>query len=389
MPVLLGKKPNSLIPPHQFRASARPLPPTDNGGMNITVHSSFEALPEAARQRWGYPSQANFFLSLDWFRVLAETALPNTVQLRLYLVSDAQGEPLSVLACYAEHGRRNLHSLTNFYSNEFSPSLLNGASDSSSILSAVMTYIAAERPAWQRIDLRVMRSNEPVFEDMQQALRQQGFAVHRYFQYENWFIRTAGTNFDTYFAARPSQLRNTVSRRERKLKREHECHVEIFSAPSPELEAALAHFMTVYQGSWKQPEPYPDFIAALARNAARCGVLRLGVLTLGGQPAAAQLWVTSGGRAMIYKLAYDEKYRDLSVGSVLSSALFRQALDEDQVSEIDYGVGSEPYKRDWMTEVRHIEGLVAFNTRTLSGRLQALVESAKRAVQRLRTRFKH
>lgn len=356
--------------------------------MNITVHSSFETLPTAAQQRWSHPSQANFFLSLDWFRVLAETAMPATAQLRLYLVSDAQGEPLSVLACYAERGCRNLHSLTNFYSNEFSLSPLNSASDSSSVLSTLCTYIAAEKPAWHRIDLRVMRSNEPVFDGLQQTLRQQGFAVHRYFQYENWFIRTAGTNFDTYFAARPSQMRNTVSRRERKLKREHDCHVAIFSTPGPELETALAHFITVYQGSWKQPEPYPDFIAALARNAARCGVLRLGVLTLSGQPAAAQLWVTSGGRAMIYKLAYDEKYRDLSVGSVLSSALFRQTLDEDQVGEIDYGVGSEPYKRDWMSEVRHLEGLVGFNTRTLRGRLQASIESAKHAARGLRARFK-
>lgn len=344
--------------------------------MHITVYSSFETLPTQARQCWRYPAQPNFFLSLDWFAVLAQTSLPPSTELRLYLATDNAHVPLALLACCTEPGSRQLRSLTNFYTTEFAPVALGAASDPAPAVAALVAHIAAERPAWHSVDLRLMRAQEAPFTALQNALRRHGFAVHPYFQYENWFTATPDTRFDAYFAARPSQLRNTVSRRERKLKREHEVALTLVREPGAALETALAQFITVYQGSWKQPEPYPDFMGALARAAARCGVLRLGVLTVDGQPAAAQLWINTPGRAMIYKLAYDEKFRDYSVGSVLSSALFTMALDEDRVVEIDYGVGSEPYKRDWMTAVRTIEGLMAYNTRTLRGLMHAVAQAA-------------
>ncbi len=356
--------------------------------MNITVYSSFDALPAPALQRWSFPTQANFFLSLDWFRVLAEAGMPNTTQLRLYLATDSSGLPAALLACCNDPGSRTLRSLTNFYTTEFGAACLGDASSMVEVLPAFSAYLAAERPAWHRIDLRLLQASDPLLETLQQSLQLQGFAVRRYFQFETWFIATPETGFDAYFAARPSQLRNTVSRRERKLKREHACTQVIVREPGDALESALKDFITVYQGSWKNPEPYPDFIAALVRAAARCGVLRLGVLSVDGQPAAAQLWMTTPGRATIYKLAYDEKYRDLSVGSVLSSALFRMALDEDRVAEIDYGVGSEPYKRDWMTSVRNVEGLACFNLRTWRGRAFAGLEAAKYMARHVRNRLK-
>jgi len=37
------------------------------------------------------------------------------------------------------------------------------------------------------------------------------------------------------------------------------------------------------------------------------------------------------------------------------------------VAEIDYGVGSERYKLDWMSDCRHIIGLTCFNPRSIGG----------------------
>ena len=84
---------------------------------------------------------------------------------------------------------------------------------------------------------------------------------------------------------------------------------------------------------------------------------------------------------LIYKLAYKDSLRDYSVGSILSLEMFRQAIDEDRVEEIDYGVGSEPYKRDWMEDRRRLYGLVAFNLRTPSGLVRAGFEKAKLALR--------
>ena len=78
------------------------------------------------------------------------------------------------------------------------------------------------------------------------------------------------------------------------------------------------------------------------------------------EPAAAQIWLISGRRATIYKLAYDERFAPLSIGSILTKTMFDHVLENDGVSEIDYGVGSERYKRDWMSHSRRVIGLIGF-----------------------------
>ena len=67
----------------------------------------------------------------------------------------------------------------------------------------------------------------------------------------------------------------------------------------PELERGIDAFEAVYRASWKTPEPFPHFNAALMRQAAGQGALRLGVLWADGRPAAAQYWVVSQGRATV------------------------------------------------------------------------------------------
>jgi CelD/BcsL family acetyltransferase involved in cellulose biosynthesis len=142
----------------------------------------------------------------------------------------------------------------------------------------------------------------------------------------------------------------------------------------------IQDFVAVYATSWKRPEPYPEFIPALAQMCASLGILRLGTLYVDGEPAASQLWITMAKKALIYKLAYKDRFRDFSVGSILSLELFRQAIDEDRVEEIDYGVGSEPYKKDWMEDKRQLYGLAAFNLRTISGLALAGLEKTKQAL---------
>ena len=69
------------------------------------------------------------------------------------------------------------------------------------------------------------------------------------------------------------------------------------------------------------------------------------MLYLDQTPVAAQLWLTHNGIASIYKLAYDEEATRYSAGTVLTAAMFEQALDVDRVAEVDYLNGDEPYKR--------------------------------------------
>jgi GNAT acetyltransferase-like protein len=350
--------------------------------MKVSVVDSFADLATSFRRRASFPAVSEFFLSLDWFELLFEHGLPRGHAPRIYIASDERGDPHGALYCCHVTGSRRLLSLTSFYTMMYGPVIMSAAADVGAIIRALVAHIASERPRWHTVELRFLRPDTLAFPKLVDALGEYRFARHRYFQYENWFAPVEGARFAQYFATRPSQLRNTIRRRAKKAEQQHRVDIRVLTQTSADLEDAIAAFTRVYESSWKRPEPFPDFMPALIRRCAALGILRLGEVRLDGIPAAAQVWINSRDRAVIYKLAYDERYKDLSVGSILSTRLFERALDGDRVTELDYGVGSESYKRDWMTKVRPIEGLQAFNLATTTGRVHAMIEAARRVLRR-------
>jgi hypothetical protein len=355
--------------------------------MKVLAYTSFGEVPAAHRMALSYPRQPNFFASLDWFEVLFDTSLRSAWRPRIYVVCADDGAAQAALYCCtaADSQARTLHSMTNFYSIEYSLSVVSAGIDVATAMRSVFEHVAAERPRWHSIRLRLMKDTDLASRSAPDNLRETGFASSRFFQYDNWFLPLDGVSFNDYFARRPSQVRNTIERKSKKLRKNHTSEIVVHSQAGPGLDAAILDFTSIYNASWKQPEPWPEFIPSLARKAAELGALRLGVLHVDAQPAAAQLWITSDRRAVIYKLAYDEKFSDLGVGSVLSKELFRGAVDDDRVVEVDYGVGDESYKKDWMTSSRRLEGLEAHNLRTLLGLSLSLTDSSKSRLRDVRS----
>jgi hypothetical protein len=323
--------------------------------MTVKVLDSLDLSP-----RFRYAHGADFFRSLEWFHCLAATAVSDPP--RVYDAGDT-----ALVCCRSGSG---LQSLTNFYTPEFGP-LGDGR------LAGIVERIAMDRPI--SVGLRYL--NEPVAYELAHALRGAGFFVRPYFMYDNWYVRLQGRDFQTYLSARPSQLTNTIRRRRKKLAAAHRYEI-VLSRDAERIQ----HFIAVYESSWKRPEPYPAFIPTLAQTCASLGILRLGTLYVDGEPAASQVWITTAKKALIYKLAYKDRFRDFSAGSILSFELFRQAIDEDRVEEIDYGVGSEPYKQDWMEDKRRLYGLVGYNLRTASGLALAGLEKTKLALRHIARR---
>jgi hypothetical protein len=307
-------------------------------------------------ERFGFRQHGDFFRSAEWFRCLHATAVTHPP--RVYQAGDA-----AMVCCW---NGRTLESLANYYTMEFGV-LGDGQ------VGAIVERIAADRPTGVRLTLLP----EALAHSLTPALQRVGFFVRPYFMYENWFVPLRGRDFKSYLAGRPSQTTNTIKRRRKKLAASHAYEVVLTRDAD-----RIADFVTVYEQSWKHAEPHPAFIPTLAATCASLGILRLGILYVDGAPAASQLWITTAKKALIYKLAYNDSFREYSVGSILSLEMFRQAIDEDRVEEIDYGVGSEPYKKDWMEDKRRLYGLAAFNLRTASGLVRAGVEKAKLALRR-------
>lgn len=204
------------------------------------------------------------------------------------------------------------------------------------------------------------------------GLRRAGYWTDRYFCFGNWYQPVEPGRYDDYWAARPSALRNTVARARKRLDRQGDWRLDIVTGEHPGLESAIEAYVAVYNRSWKTPEPNPAFMPGLIRLAAQQGWLRLGLVSVAGEPVAAQLWLVAGGKANIFKLAYVQGFEKLSVGSVLSAELMRHVIDVDGVREVDFLSGDDPYKADWMSHRRERIGLVAFDKRHWRGWVAAV-----------------
>jgi hypothetical protein len=178
--------------------------------------------------------------------------------------------------------------------------------------------------------------------------------------------------YASYWAQRPSVLRNSVERGRRRLSKSGAWRIDIHTEQTSTLGAAIDAYERVYNQSWKVPEPHPNFIPGLIRMAAGQGWLRLGVLWLEHEPIAAQLWLVAGGKAKFFKLAYVQGREKLSAGSVLTAALMQRVRDVDGVAEVDYLSGDDSYKADWMASRRERIGLVALDVRRARGLTAAI-----------------
>jgi hypothetical protein len=275
--------------------------------------------------------------------------------------------------------------VANYYTALFSPLSGDSNNDLQMSLNLLANAIAAERPRWDMIDIHPMQVETPLFSGTLRAFQQAGMVAETYFCFGNWYLDVNGRSYAEYFEYLPSKLKNTLKRKSRLLQDAKRLRIEIISG-GPGLANGLCAYEQIYGSSWKKPESHPAFISGLIRLCAEHGWLRLGVAYIDEQPAAAQLWVVSNGVASIYKLAYDEQFSKLSVGSILTASLMQHVIDVDLVREVDFLSGDDAYKRDWMSHRRERCGIVIFNRHTVHGALAALKHLAGRTLRSLKHR---
>lgn len=344
----------------------------------------------------------DFFASLPWYRTLAvhglgaaqEPVPAPTGANRFRITLSGSPGARAAMALEAVPGAgglfaaRHLRSLTNFYSCRYTPIL--ESDERLDALDPLIGGLVAEKPAWDVVTLDSLDRDSAAFACLSGAFMRRGWPVQTYFHFGNWFETTEGVSPNDYFAARPGNLRSTLKRQGSKLHKSAAAEFRLLRQ-STEVDEAIALYESVYQRSWKGSEPYPAFAGALIRATAALGCLRLGVLLIDGEPAAAQLWIVWHGKATIFKLAHDERHTALSPGSLLTRFVMDQVLAEGGIREVDFGRGDDSYKRLWLPQRRERWGLMAFNPRTLRGGLLALRHigggAAKRMARRIQAKL--
>ncbi len=340
--------------------------------LSVKCYDTFKDLPALYSGLFDVGEKSSYDLGLDWFKHLSSTALERGTQVFIYgLERNRNGEPVAVLPMCQKPGDKKLSSLSTYYTSMFIPL----AQEDSRIenLTHLFESLRSNEKCWSSIDLSPMSYDATFFDITVSALKKSGWHAFPYFCFGNWYLSIEGRDFDSYWKGLPSPLRHTVERKKKKLFCQPGSRIEVIR-DEVELEAAISVYERVYQSSWKAPEPFPKFIPGLIRLYASKGQLRLGVVYVNDEPAAAQIWIVSHGRAAIYKLAYDEKFSDLSVGSILTAHLMQHVIDVDGVQEVDYLTGDDAYKQDWMSHRRECWGIRAYNPRTFGG-LTGLVKA--------------
>lgn len=252
-----------------------------------------------------------------------------------------------------ETGARRRSALANWYSFAFRP-VFDNASDPAikARLLAAMTHSVAKRVA--HIDLYPITDDDGTLALMMTALRDSGWTTVSRQMGINHFLDLNGRDFDAYWATRPGPLRTLVQRKGRGAPFDFTIHHDV-------TDSLWADYLTVYGKSWKPSEPHFPFLRALAQQQADAGTLRLGFARMDGVPVAAQLWTVQNNVALIHKLAHDIAYDAQSPGTLLSHHMFRAAIEEDLVMQIDYGTGNNRYKMDWMEAQRPLYRIDAYN----------------------------
>ncbi len=349
----------------------------------IRRYTSVADLPLAIRDGTARDGVAGFFSRSEWFSCLASVGFEQKPALLLLAGHGQAGRDRQTCILWLQTDRRNgrLRSLTNHYTIHY-PGLVGPETHAPEIAARMLGVLAGESSPWSEIELRNLSLQSPNTILLKSALVAAGWRVELFHHHWNWYVDVTGRSFGEYLAARPARLRNTLRRRFRQAGERHALRLEVAECER-KLPAALAEYQRVYALSWKEPEFSSAFIPALMHVCAGSGALRLGILYLDEQAVAVQFWIVADETAYIYKLAHDPAYESLSVGSLLTAHMFEQAIDVWRVSEIDFGIGNEAYKRDWMEHRRQLVGLQALNPDTVRGRLLLARQAVRNLLRRL------
>ncbi|MFN3302174.1 MAG: GNAT family N-acetyltransferase [Roseateles sp.] len=354
------------------------------GGATVETFGHPRELPEAARALLQRHEQRYVEFGADWFGLLADTVFGKDAQVRLYLLS-RQGRPLAVLPVVSTGGpgHPQVGALANFYTTLYAPLLEDGLE--SEDLLPLLLALRRDHVGTAAYRFSPMDPQSQEFRLLRRALRLAGLQPFDYFAFGNWYL-PVDTDWPTYLSQRNGQLRSTIKRMGKRLAAEPGGRLEILreGANEADIERGIAAYQAVYGASWKQPEPFVDFMPGLIRLCARRGWLRLGLAWLGDKPIAVQLWIVHAGRAHIYKLAHDKAFQSLAPGTLLTALLMQEVMERDRVHEVDFLVGDDAYKKAWMSRRRERLGLVAYDLRTAGGLAGLLRQALGKAYKRLR-----
>jgi hypothetical protein len=350
--------------------------------LSVRYYKSYSELPESFSPLLEQANEKGFFHTQPWFQFLLEHMWESD-ELRLYTVEDASGLPLLLaplrLTIFdgAVPYAKTLASIGHKENYSVLCLLFNPAVDIPPLQVLTTLFEAIRHPkrydqphAVDVLRLWPVAAESELAALVGQALRKSGYWVQPYANSFNRFENTSGLSFDEYFNKRTSKQRYNVKNRVKKLEETGTLDISFYTGDGPqeELQRGIDGYVLGTVESWKSPASMASrSMLKLIRLAAEEGCLRLAVMKLEERPVAAQFWIVAGGVAHSMRVGYNEDYKKMALGTVLTKHTLEYLLDRDKVDEIDFGYGNETYKKVWMKDSRDYSGFIAFNPATPRG----------------------
>jgi hypothetical protein len=326
----------------------------------VKIFAAEDTLPPALQQWLVLHQPHTVFASPDWYSSLIQfkqrhDCKPNTTFFWLFIFQS--GKPY--VAAPLEREGNKFRVVSNFYTPFIEIFFNNTMLDLTQAWSILINQLKSVKKDWLSIEVY------PLFPGQLNTLlslqKNENVCVFPYHYSANFSSELS--SFSTYWANRPSRLKNTFKRRTKalqKLENSIEIHTEV-------TEAIRQDYWQIYNLSWKIQEPSREFINWLMNWAEAHSKLRLGILKINGQAAAFQLWLINGNTAYIYKLAQDKEKDTLSPGTVLTEHMIRHLADNDGVTRFDFLLGDDNFKSLWMDNKTEVMGAEIFNQANVLG----------------------
>ncbi|MGD9891492.1 MAG: GNAT family N-acetyltransferase [Dehalococcoidia bacterium] len=157
-------------------------------------------------------------------------------------------------------------------------------------------------------------------------------------------------DWDGYLASLSKKDRHELKRKMRRFQESgSDVRIRILTTPA-EVDAALEPFFHLHRVSRHDKAEFMTpameaFFRDMAVDLAGDDLVRLYLIEVDEQPAAALLAFRSGDELLLYNSGYDPAFAQASVG-IVSKAMALQSAIADGVRTFDFLRGAEPYKYD-------------------------------------------
>jgi predicted ATP-grasp superfamily ATP-dependent carboligase len=366
-----------------IRRASRVLPGKKEAAFKCNESYSLNSLDGEFSEMLDTAEYDSIYCGVRWYENLVSTVFTCDPGVR-FCQFYKNGRPVALFPLHFSKtgfGQR-VESLGNYYTPLYSPVFNESVADE--IVSDVVREIEKSSRNLALMRFSPMDPEFPIFGGLRRGLRGAGWIPFEFFCFGNWYLKV-DQGWDAYLKSRSGILRATLRRSMSKLTRDGG-RLEMVTEHG-DIEKAIAAYLAVYSHSGKRLEPFPEFIPGLVRLAAKKHWLRMGIAWLGSRPIGAQIWFVANGKADIYKLAYDSRDKMYSPGTLLTSMLMQHVFEQDCVSEVDYLIGDDLYKKQWMSHRRERWGIVAYNPKTFMGALGLIREILGRIAKRIFSGF--